>query len=228
MKTALVTGSNRGIGFEVAGQLLKLNYKVFITSRKIENGKKAVKILKEKFEHVDFLDLDVSDEKSIKTAAEKFKSFNAKLDVLINNAGILPNQKKIDSVDSESVMKTFITNSLGPLLVIQNFLQFMPNGGRIINVHSGLGLLGEMGDSTAAYSISKTALSAVTIQFSNNLSDKKISVNAVCPGWVRTVMGGKNAPRSVEKGAETIVWLANEATQNLTGKVFRDKKEIFW
>ena len=228
MKTALVTGSNRGIGFEVAGQLLKLNYKVFITSRKIENGKKAVKILKEKFEHVDFLDLDVSDEKSIKTAAEKFKSFNAKLDVLINNAGILPNQKKIDSVDSESVMKTFITNSLGPLLVIQNFLQFMPNGGRIINVHSGLGLLSEMSDSTAAYSISKTALSAVTIQFSNNLSDKKISVNAVCPGWVRTDMGGKNAPRSVEKGAETIVWLANEATQNLTGKVFRDKKEIFW
>lgn len=228
MKTALVTGSNRGIGFEVAGQLLKLNFKVFLTSRNIENGKKAVKILKEKFEHVDFLELDVSDEKSIKTAAEKFKSFNAKLDVLINNAGILPNQKKIDSVDSESVMKTFITNSLGPLLVIQNFLQFIPNDGRIINVHSGLGLLSEMSDSTAAYSISKTALSAVTIQFSNNLSDKKISVNAVCPGWVRTDMGGKNAPRSVEKGAETIVWLANEATQNLTGKVFRDKKEIFW
>lgn len=228
MKTALVTGANRGIGLEVVRQLLKLNHKVFLTSRNIENGKRVVNNLKENFEHVEFLELDVSDEKSIKNAVESFNKFNVKLDVLINNAGILPNQKRIDSVDSESVMKTFITNSLGPLLVTQNFLQFIPNGGRIINLHSGLGLINEMSDTTAAYSISKIALSAVTIQFSQNLSDKKISVNAVCPGWVKTEMGGKNAPRSVEKGAETIVWLAVEASQNLTGKVFRDKKEIYW
>jgi len=107
-------------------------------------------------------------------------------------------------------------------------LKYLNNGGRIINVSSGLGSLSDMGDYSPAYSISKAALNAVTRQFSALLRSKNISVNSVCPGWVRTDMGGMNASRSVEKGAETIVWLADKAPQKLTGSFFRDKKEIDW
>ena len=228
MKTVLITGANKGIGFEVAKQLLVRNFKVILTARNKDKGLLAVKNLKMNEEKVLFVQMDVGDEESIKKAAKEVQTKNLKIDVIVNNAGVLLDTESINEVSSENILTTFRVNTLGPILVIQNLLPLMNKNGRIINVSSGLGAFSEMSSYAPTYSISKTALNAVTKQFSFSLEEKSISVNSVSPGWVKTDMGGSNATRSVEKGAETIVWLAEEAPHNLTGKFFRDKKELDW
>ena len=228
MKTALVTGANKGIGLEVARQLLSRNFKVILTARNKNKGLLAINSLRVEEKTLDFIQLDVEDEISVKKAAKEALSKNLKIDVIVNNAGVLLDKESINEVSAEKLLKTFKINSLGPILVIQNFLPLMNKNGRIINVSSGLGAFSEMSSFAPSYSISKSALNAVTKQFSFSLADKNISVNSVSPGWVKTDMGGTNAERTVEKGAETIVWLADEAPQKLTGKFFRDKKEMDW
>lgn len=228
MKTALITGANKGIGFEVAKQLLNKGYKVVLTSRNKTRGAEAVNRLKSFKENVMFLLLDVESESSINRAAEQVKENNIKLDVLVNNAGVLLDSEDFTKISKEKILSTFKINTLGPILVTQQFLPLINNFGRIINVSSGLGAFSEMSDYAPSYSISKSALNAVTKQFSFTLKERNISVNSVSPGWVKTDMGGEGAPRSVELGAETIVWLATEAQSELTGKFFRDKKEIDW
>ena len=228
MKTALVTGANKGIGFETVRQLLLKKFKVILTSRNSERGLMAIDKLDEFAENLIYVQLDVGNEESIINAAKDIQSKKIKLDVIVNNAGVLLDTKSINEVSSQKILTTFRINTLGPILVIQNFLPLMNENGRIINVSSGLGSFSEMSAYAPTYSISKSALNAVTKQFSFSLADKNISVNSVSPGWVKTDMGGENALRTIEKGAETIVWLANEASQDLTGRFFRDKKEIDW
>ncbi len=127
-------------------------------------------------------------------------------------------------------MKTLQINTVGPLMMIQEFWKLLAKSesGRVINVSSGAGALNDMKEYAPGYSISKSALNAVTRQTAAALHRHGIAVNSVCPGWVRTEMGGPSASRSVEKGAETIVWLATEAPASLTGKFLRDKKPIQW
>jgi NAD(P)-dependent dehydrogenase (short-subunit alcohol dehydrogenase family) len=228
MKTALVTGANKGIGLEVVGQLLDRNFNVILTSRNRDKGLRVIENLKNYEEKLLFVQMDVGDEESIKKAVKEVQSKNLKIDVIVNNAGILLDSESINEVSSEKILTTFRINTLGPILVIQNFLPVMNKNGRIINVSSGLGAFSEMSSYAPVYSISKSALNAVTKQFSFSLAENNISVNSVSPGWVKTDMGGRNATRTVEKGAETIVWLADEAPHNLTGKFFRDKKELDW
>ncbi len=228
MKTALVTGANKGIGFETVKQLLALSYKVILTARNKEKGLAAVDNFKEYGENIIFIQMDVADEESIEKAARKFGTFNLHLDVIINNAGILLGRKNIIEEYKNNILETFITNTLGPILVIQKFLKYLNDNARIINVSSGLGSLNEMSDYAPAYSISKAALNAVTKQLSFSLKSKNISVNSVSPGWVKTDMGGPFATRELEEGAETIVWLATKAPQEYTGMFFRDKKELLW
>lgn len=228
MKTALVTGANKGIGFEVVKQLLSLNYRVILTSRNEERGLEAINKLKKYADNLLFVQMDVGDEKRVKRAAVEIQSKKIKIDVLINNAGLLLDSKSINEVSLEAIHTTLNVNTIGPILVIQNFLSLLNENARIINVSSGLGSFCEMSDYAPIYSISKSALNAVTKQFSFSLAEKNISVNSVSPGWVKTDMGGSNAVRSVEKGAETIIWLSEEAPQILTGKFFRDKKEFNW
>lgn len=228
MKTALVTGANKGIGFEVVRQLLSINFNVILTARNREKGLMAYNLFKNHEEKLFFVQMDVGNEDSIKKAAKEVKSKNIKIDVIVNNAGVLLDSESINEVSSEKILTTFRVNTLGPILVIQNFLSSINKNGRIINVSSGLGAFSEMSSYAPIYSISKSALNAVTKQFSFSLKEKNISVNSVSPGWVKTDMGGSNATRTVEKGAETIVWLAEEASHNLTGKFFRDKKELDW
>lgn len=228
MKTALITGANKGIGFEVAKELGQRGFKVFLTARDPEKGEKAAATLKKKGYDVTFLQLDVSDEDSIAQAAKAFKEHTPHLDVLVNNAGIYLDKGNILDLKMETLRTTLATNSFGPLLVTQHFLPHLKKGSRIINMASGLGALSEMEDYAPAYSISKTLVNALTRQFSAALKGQGIAVNSVCPGWVQTDMGGAEAPRPVEKGAETLVWLATEAPITLTGKFLRDKKEIEW
>ncbi len=228
MKTALVTGANKGIGLEVVKQLLERSFKVILTSRDRDKGLLAIQSLKKYKEKILFVQMDVGNEDSIIKAAKDVQSKNLTIDVIVNNAGVLLDSENINEVSSEKILTTFEINTLGPILLIQNFLPLMNENGRIINVSSGLGAFSEMSSYAPVYSISKSALNAVTKQFSFSLAELNISVNSVSPGWVKTDMGGSNATRTVEKGAETIIWLAEEAPHNLTGRFFRDKKELDW
>ncbi|OHE84720.1 MAG: short-chain dehydrogenase [Verrucomicrobia bacterium RIFCSPLOWO2_12_FULL_64_8] len=232
LKTALITGANKGIGFEVARQLAGRGFLVVVGARRPEAGRKAVEALaKDGFKTVS-LDLDVADAGGITRAAKQLAAQVNHLDVLVNNAGILEDNKaNALDVSAEAVRRAFETNTLGALLVTQGMLPLLlkaPGGARVINVSSGAGALGEMASWAPAYSISKTALNAVTRQFAAALRARSIAVNSVCPGWVRTDMGGAGATRSVEEGADTIVWLATEAPPNLTGRFLRDRKLIAW
>jgi NAD(P)-dependent dehydrogenase (short-subunit alcohol dehydrogenase family) len=227
-KIVLITGANKGIGFEIAKQLCEKGFTIIITARDKSKGLKAVETLSSTGAKVDFIQLDVTSNESIKKAAEEFGKKYSRLDVLINNAGILQDKTDILTLPMELLHITLRTNTIGIFLVIQEFLKYIPNEGRIINMSSGLGSLKSMGSQTPAYSISKTAVNAITRQFSSALLSRKIAVNSVCPGWVKTDMGGAGASREVSKGAETPVWLASEAPITLTGKFLRDKQEIDW
>lgn len=232
-RIALITGANRGIGREVARQLHVKGFQVILTARDARAAREAAHELDPKFQSPKPMTLDVADENSIHAAAHAFADAGFRhLDVLINNAGILLDENKNAlNVEPQKILDTFRTNTLGSLLVARAFKSFLiaaPNG-RIINVSSGGGSLAHMTNWAPAYSISKAALNAVTRQLAASLSGKGIAVNSVCPGWVRTRMGGPRAPRSLEQGAETIVWLATEAPQSFTGKFFGDgKREVAW
>jgi NAD(P)-dependent dehydrogenase (short-subunit alcohol dehydrogenase family) len=230
MNTALVTGANKGIGLEVARQLGSMGFHVFLGARNSENGEKATQALRKTGALATFVSLDISDPESIRNAVQLVSAAADHLDVLVNNAGvILPGDSSIAQLDPETVTKTFQTNTLGPLLVTQAFLPLLSgsNTPRVINVSSGGGQLADGMDTWApAYCVSKTALNAVTCLFAAALPN--FSINSVCPGWVRTDMGGQNATRSLEQGADTIVWLATEAPVNLTAKFLRDRKAIAW
>lgn len=229
MKYALITGANKGIGFEIARQLLQKDFFVIITARNPMKGKEALEKLKIVSENVFFIGMDVSDSESIKSAVKLFEEKFNSLDVLVNNAGILIDRgTAIDRLDEDILWDSLRTNTIGPFLVTKHFLHFMNKNGRVINISSELGALSSMGSYSPAYSISKTALNAVTKQFSGLLAGRGIAVNSVCPGWVKTDMGGAGAQLPVEKGAETAVWLASEAPISLTGKFLKNKNEINW
>ena len=230
MKTALITGANKGIGYEVARQLAGKGLHVFIGARNRDAGRKAVDQITKKGGKATFLEIDVADNASVTAAVREFAKAADQLDVLVNNAGIMVDgDNAILEVSDELVRKTLETNTLGALRVTRAFASLLAKSKapRVINVSSGGGQLTGGADGWApAYCISKTALNGVTSQLATALP--KFAINSVCPGWVRTDMGGRNATRSVEEGADTIVWLASDAPQNLTGKFLRDRKEIPW
>ena len=231
-RTALITGANKGIGKEIARQLAKRGFAVFIGSRDMAKGREVSEELCQAGYEATCIQLDVTDPVSVRTACGTFSQKADHLDVLINNAGVLEDHgETILKLNAEMLDRTMKANVTGPILVIQDFLthlQKSESGGRIINVSSGAGALSDMTTYAPAYSISKTALNAVTRQFAGALTEQNIAVNCVDPGWVRTDMGGSNASRSVEKGAETIVWLAADAPQSETGKFWHDKQEVDW
>jgi NAD(P)-dependent dehydrogenase (short-subunit alcohol dehydrogenase family) len=226
-KTVIVTGANRGIGFEVCRQLGARGFHVFLSAKNAEKGNDAVNELRNENIEIDFIQMDVADENSAKNASNEFGKKSVKLDVLINNAAILKDTE-ITKMTTKELVDVLNINSVGTFVVTREFLPFMDRGSRIINVSSGAGALTDMGTYAPSYSISKTTMNAITKQFAGALKHKGITVNSVTPGWVRTDMGGMSASRSVEKGAETIVWLSTEAPMDKTGLFWRDKKVIDW
>jgi NAD(P)-dependent dehydrogenase (short-subunit alcohol dehydrogenase family) len=230
MKTALITGANKGIGYEVARQLAAKGFHAFVGARNEKAGRKAAEEIAKPSGKATFLEIDVADSNSVTTAAREFSKIEDHLDVLVNNAGIIVDgDNAILEISDDLFRKTLETNTLGALRVTRAFgpLLRKSKAPRVINVSSGGGQLTGGADGWApAYCISKTALNGVTVQLAAGLP--KFAVNSVCPGWVRTEMGGENASRSVEEGVDTIVWLASEAPHDLTGKFLRDRKEIPW
>src|SRR3954447_7052578 len=230
MKTALITGANKGIGHEAARQLAAKGFHVFVGARNAKAGRKAAEEIAKKCGKATFLEIDVADNDSVATAARELSTIEDHLDVLVNNAGIIVDgDDAILEISDDLFRKTLETNTLGALRVTRAFLPLLRKGKapRVVNVSSGGGQLADGADGWApAYCISKTALNGVTVQLAAALPN--FAVNSVCPGWVRTEMGGSNATRSVAEGASGIVWLALEAPQDQTGKFFKDRKVIPW
>lgn len=229
-KTVLITGANKGIGFEIGRQCGKLGFHVILSARNEERLNKSLNDLRDMGINADALVMDVSRVESIKEAASLFKAMDLKLDVLVNNAGIgLQGDKSILTNTPQLMQEILDTNSFGPLHVTREFLPFIKRPGRIIMISSSGGVLnGPVPGWSPAYCVSKTLLNAFTKQIAADLESEQIAVNAVCPGWVKTDMGGVGATRPVEKGAETPVWLTSSAPQSLTCKFLRDKREISW
>src|SRR5437899_5812039 len=234
-RIALVTGANKGIGFEVARQMAHKGFHVFLGARNSDAGVAAVQKLnkegeKEDYGEITVLKIDVSKPDSIWRAAEEFSRKNDRLDTLVNNAGILlDDDKDVLTITPEIFETTLRTNTVGPLLVSQAFVPFLrkSDAPRIVNVSSGGGQLTDGADGWApAYCISKTALNGVTSQLAAALP--KFAVNSVCPGWVRTDMGGSNATRSVAEGASGVGAPRSDAPPLMTSKFFRDRKIIPW
>ncbi len=232
-KIAVITGANRGIGFEIAKQLAGAGIKIILTARDEKKGKEAVNLLADGGDVI-FRRLDVIDEKSIKEFASYMEKEWGYMDILINNAGILIDKDRLAiNVEPEKLRLTLETNLIAPLYLSQLLIPLMmkKNWGRIVNISSGMGAFaGEytLGMGVPSYRISKTALNAFTRILADELKDTGIIVNSMCPGWVRTDMGGKDAYKSVEEGADTAFYLATLPDDGPRGQFFRDRKVIPW
>lgn len=227
---ALVTGANRGIGFEVSRQLAKRGFVVLLTAREAAKARAAAKALSTVGE-VEPVTMDVADAASIEKAAAEVGKRYGRLDILINNAGI--HYDTWETVENaaidNTVMEAITTNLLGPWRVCQAFLPLLrkSRAGRIVNVSSESGSLARMGAGPPAYQVTKAALNAFTRTLAGELRDAHILVNAVCPGWVATDMGGTGG-RPVADGAEGIVWAATLPNDGPSGGFFRDSKALPW
>jgi len=236
IKIAVVTGANRGLGLETARQLAQGGFHVVLTARNPQAGAQALRKLQAENLSVELRKLDVNSTEDALALAHHLREHHGRVDVLVNNAGILPESsreagaKSTDAlkVSPLTVMEILNTNTLGAVRLIQALAPLMPEGARIVNVSSGMGALNDMGGGYLGYRISKAALNVVTRVFAHDLADRGISVNSACPGWVRTDMGGPGASRSVEKGAETIVWLATSPQSAGSGYFWRERKQIPW
>jgi NAD(P)-dependent dehydrogenase (short-subunit alcohol dehydrogenase family) len=227
-RVALVSGGNRGIGREVARQLAEKGLAVVIGSRDPGQGEAVAKQLGN---GVVATQLDVTDEKSVRSAISFVEREFGRLDVLVNNAGIADGWSGAAAeANLDSVKEVLETNLFGAWRLAKAALPLMRKNayGRIVNVSSGMGQLSDMGGRSPGYRVSKTGLNALTRMLTVELQGENILVNSVCPGWVRTDMGGKNARRSVEQGADTPVWLATLPDDGPTGGFFRDREPIPW
>jgi len=229
LRTALVTGGNRGIGKEVCRQLAQRDVHVVLASRSLTDGEEAARELRDRgHESITVMPLDVSSQASVTACATELSKRGIGIDVLVNNAAVCPDGGVLDIKD-ETIEVALRTNLAGPFWLARAFVPAMVRAGygRVVNVSSGWGsFAGQLGG-PVGYSATKAALNALTIKLAQEVSGD-LKVNAVCPGWVRTRMGGAGATRTVEKGAETIVWLATLNADGPNGGFFRDKQSISW
>jgi NAD(P)-dependent dehydrogenase (short-subunit alcohol dehydrogenase family) len=218
---ALVTGTSRGIGAEIARQLAAdHDFLVFAGARDPDDVEETEGIVP--------IELDVTDQAEVDAAQERIGSEVGHLDALVNNAGVYGDPIGVVDYDLDRAHEVFEVNTFGPWRLCQAFVPLLKRSDRprIVNVSSGAGQLSDMNGGRAAYRLSKAALNALTRTLASD--EGEIKVNVMCPGWVRTDMGGSGAPRSVEEGADTAVWLATLPDDGPTGGFFRDRKPIPW
>lgn len=221
-QTALVTGGTRGIGAEIAAQLTDLGATVYAGARTpadvTAGDQRAV-------------ELDVTDDDTIAATVDRIETDSGRLDVLVNNAGIGGPESPLHEAGTEGIDETIRVNLRGPAVVTKHALPLLldQRGSRVVNVSSGMGALGEgMSGGSPAYRVTKSGLNGLTAYLHGEYNGEELLANSVCPGWVRTDMGGPNASRSVEKGAETPVWLARFESDAPSGRFWRDKESIEW
>jgi NAD(P)-dependent dehydrogenase (short-subunit alcohol dehydrogenase family) len=224
------------MGFEACRQLAERGYRVLLTSRDEAAGRAAVERLSKDGHDVAYHRLDVSDPEQIAAFAGWLRDEGGRIDVLINNAGIFPEGESYPEVtaaldaDMAIVRRTLETNTLGHMALCQAVIPMMQAGnyGRIVFLSSASGRLADMGGGMAGYRMSHVAINALARIFAAETKDDNIKVNAVCPYWVKTRMGGPCAPRDVEKGVETTIWLATLPDDGPSGGFFRDKQQLEW
>lgn len=230
---ALVTGGNRGLGFETARQLARQGIQVILGSRDADQGEAAAAQLRQEGLVVTSHRLNVTDAENIQSLVHWLENQFGRLDILVNNAGILPDAPGSSLLSTEIglLQEAMATNVYGAIRMIQTCVPLMKKHhyGRIVNVSSGMGQLSDMGGGYPAYRLSKVSLNAVTRILSAELANEpNIKVNSVCPGWVKTRMGGPEAPRTPETGVDTIVWLALLPEDAPSGLFWRDRQPIPW
>ncbi|MGR8946744.1 MAG: SDR family oxidoreductase [Gammaproteobacteria bacterium] len=231
MKTALVTGANRGLGFEISKQLATKGMHVVLAGRTLKKAETAAQMLKDLKLDVSSLAIDVTDSASVEQAFTTLSNEFNHLDVLVNNAGVLLDYgTPISELALDNLRDSFETNFFGAFLMIKTFLPMLKKAptARIVNMSSDLGSLSAMTDSSSeqfgviapGYRASKCALNTLTIQFANELAGTNVKVNSASPGVARTDMGGADAPFSVEQGAAPAVWLATLDDDGPSGGFF--------
>lgn len=234
-RIAVVTGAGRGLGLETCRQLARRGITVILTARDPEKGGAAAETLRAEELDVRFHPLDVTREESVKELVRFIEHEYGRLDILVNNAGAVLDRFDRASwtsppaleTDIETLHATLDTNTFGALRVMRALIPLMRGHGNVVNVSSGMGSLDEMEDGFIAYRLSKAALNVLTRVIAAELKNTRIKVNAVCPGWVRTDMGGPEAPRSVAEGAAG-VWAATLPEDGPSGGFFRDGRPIPW
>lgn len=231
-RVAVVTGANRGIGYEVARQLGAQGIRVIAASREAGKGSAAAERLRAGGADAQFFPCDATRDEDAAALLDYIAARFGAVDILVNNAGVLldPKGSRLLEAGLDVFRTTLETNFYGALRLVQALAPGMRerNYGRIVNLSSGLGQLTDMGAGAPAYRVSKTALNALTRMLAAELAGGNVLVNSVCPGWVRTDMGGAHAKRSVEEAADTIVWLATLPDGGPSGGFFRDRKPIAW
>ena len=226
--TALVTGANRGIGFEACRQLARGGVRVILTGRSGPAVADAARTLREGGLDVVGEVLDVASEASVRECAGRLERRGEQVDVLVNNAGVYP-EGDLLTAPSETITSAMATNFFGAVWAARAWMPGMKRRGygRVVNVTSGYGSFAEGLGGPAAYAVSKAALNALTVRLAQEASGD-VKVNAACPGWVRTRMGGSGAPTTVEQGADTIVWLATLPADGPSGGLFRRRQRSAW
>ena len=230
-RVAIVTGANRGIGLEVTRQLARRGFVVVLGSRDLAKGESAAQALVQQgLAHILPRQLDVADNESVARLAAQVENELGRADVLVNNAAILYDTwQRATGADLKVVREAFETNTLGAWRMCQAFIGLMRRQryGRIVNVSSEAGSLASMGSGTPAYNLSKAGLNTLTRMLASDLAGSGILVNAVCPGWVATDMGGRGG-RPVAEGAAGIVWAATLPDNGPSGGFFRDGQPLPW
>ena len=228
MRTAVITGASRGLGLETARQLAARGYAVVLTGRDASALEQAATIIGAS---ATWHRLDVADDSSVSAFFNWLTKDHARLDVLVNNAGRVygAHGASFLATETATLAEAIDNNALGAYRMMRHAMPLMAKAGygRIVNVSSGMGALNDMGSGAVPYRVSKTALNALTILAAHE-APRGVKVNAVCPGWVRTDMGGPNATRDVQSGAVGIVWAAVLDDDGPSGGFFRDGKPISW
>lgn len=227
-RTVLVTGANRGIGLAIVRQLAEAGNRVLLGSRDLSAGEAAAKSLRRPELDIQPVHMDLNDEAAIDAALRKIHQSGGRVDALINNAGVLHEKPILKLTDAE-IADSIAVHLAGPLRLIRALAPDMiaRGYGRIVNVSSGWGSFSEGMGGPGLYGVTKAALNALTIRLAKELPSA-VKVNAMCPGWVRTRMGGKSASRTPDEGADTAVWLATLPDDGPTGGFFRNRKPIKW